>query len=106
LQVIEFDPGLNEKASVRRSLFTRPAKRSETPSGDWLQTSLVIPELGFCLGTRAQMLWLEDGHPIALVTRQATAHSLFSTLALRDGAPYFAWARAACSAMPPASELT
>ncbi|MGA7489992.1 MAG: gamma-glutamyltransferase, partial [Xanthobacteraceae bacterium] len=36
---------------------------SATPSGGWLQSSPVIPELGFCLGTRAQMFWLEEGHP-------------------------------------------
>src|SRR5581483_6512370 len=28
---------------------------SSTPSGGWLHSSPVIPELGFCLGTRAQM---------------------------------------------------
>src|ERR1700730_2515486 len=39
---------------------------SATPSGGWLQSSPVIPELGFCLGTRAQMFWLEEGHPAAL----------------------------------------
>ena len=35
---------------------------SATPSGGWLQSSPVIPDLGFCLGTRAQMFWLEEGH--------------------------------------------
>jgi gamma-glutamyltranspeptidase/glutathione hydrolase len=30
-----------------------------TPSGGWLWGAPVIPELGFCLGTRAQMFWLE-----------------------------------------------
>src|SRR5215813_11446072 len=38
---------------------------SATPSGGWLQSSPVIPELGFGLGTRAQMFWLEEGHPAA-----------------------------------------
>src|SRR5262249_32121608 len=33
---------------------------SATPSGGWLQSSPVIPELGFPLGTRLQMLWLEE----------------------------------------------
>ncbi|HEX7581748.1 MAG TPA: gamma-glutamyltransferase, partial [Gaiellaceae bacterium] len=32
-----------------------------TPSGGWLWGAPVIPELGFCLGTRAQMFWLEEG---------------------------------------------
>lgn len=34
---------------------------SVTPSGGWLQSSPVIPELGFALNSRAQMFWLEDG---------------------------------------------
>ena len=36
---------------------------SATPSGGWLQSSPVIPELGFCIGTRGQMFWLRDGLP-------------------------------------------
>src|SRR6185437_11108930 len=32
-----------------------------TPSGGWLQSSPVIPGLGFCLGTRAQMFALTPG---------------------------------------------
>ncbi len=39
---------------------------SATPSGGWLQSSPVIPALGFCLGTRAQMFTLDPGparHP-------------------------------------------
>ena len=47
---------------------------SATPSGGWLQSSPVIPELGFCLGTRAQMFWLEEGHPAVAGARQAAAH--------------------------------
>jgi gamma-glutamyltranspeptidase/glutathione hydrolase len=33
---------------------------SATPSGGWLQSSPVIPELGFPLGTRGQMSWLDE----------------------------------------------
>src|SRR5262249_56164699 len=39
---------------------------SSTPSGGWLQSSPVIPELGFSLGTPAQMFWLQYGHPASL----------------------------------------
>jgi gamma-glutamyltranspeptidase/glutathione hydrolase len=39
---------------------------SATPSGGWLQSSPAIPELGFPLGTRAQMMWLDDRAPSAL----------------------------------------
>src|SRR5207302_660471 len=44
---------------------------SATPSGGWLQSSPVIPELGFGLGTRGQMFWLEEGHPAARAPRRA-----------------------------------
>jgi gamma-glutamyltranspeptidase/glutathione hydrolase len=64
---------------------------SATPSGGWLQSSPVIPELGFCLGTRAQMFWLEEGHPAALAPGKRPRTTLSPTLALRDGAPYVAW---------------
>ncbi len=64
---------------------------SATPSGGWLQSSPVIPELGFCLGTRAQMFWLEDGHPASLAPGRRPRTTLSPTLALRDGEPYLAW---------------
>ena len=55
---------------------------SATPSGGWLQSSPVIPELGFCLGTRAQMFWLEEGHPAALAPGKRPRTTLSPTLAL------------------------
>jgi gamma-glutamyltranspeptidase/glutathione hydrolase len=64
---------------------------SATPSGGWLQSSPVIPELGFCLGTRAQQFWLEEGHPNALAPGKRPRTTLTPTLALRDGEPYLAW---------------
>jgi gamma-glutamyltranspeptidase/glutathione hydrolase len=33
---------------------------SATPSGGWLQSSPVIPALGFCLGSRLQISWLDE----------------------------------------------
>jgi len=62
-----------------------------TPSGGWLQSSPVIPELGFCLGTRGQMFWLEEGHPASLVPGKRPRTTLSPTLALRDGDAYLAW---------------
>ena len=38
-----------------------------TPSGGWLQSSPLIPELGFCLGNRGQMFWLDEDSPSTLV---------------------------------------
>ena len=64
---------------------------SATPSGGWLHSSPVIPELGFCLGTRAQMFWLEEGHPAALAPGKRPRTTLSPSLALRDGEPYLGW---------------
>ncbi|HEX5794672.1 MAG TPA: gamma-glutamyltransferase family protein [Geminicoccaceae bacterium] len=62
-----------------------------TPSGGWLQSSPVIPELGFCLGTRGQMLWLEEGRPASLAPGKRPRTTLSPSLALRDGEPYLAF---------------
>ena len=64
---------------------------SSTPSGGWLHSSPVIPDLGFPLGTRAQMFWLEEGHPASLAPGKRPRSTLTPTLALRDGEPYLAW---------------
>ncbi len=62
-----------------------------TPSGGWLQSSPVIPELGFPLGSRAQMFWLVDGHPAALAPHRRPRTTLSVGMALRDGEPYMVW---------------
>jgi gamma-glutamyltranspeptidase/glutathione hydrolase len=64
---------------------------SSTPSGGWLQSSPAIPELGFCLGTRAQMFWLDENHPAALAPGKRPRSTLSPTLALRDGEPHLVW---------------
>jgi gamma-glutamyltranspeptidase/glutathione hydrolase len=64
---------------------------SATPSGGWLQSSPVIPELGFGLGTRGQMFWLEENHPASLAPGKRPRTTLSPTMALRDGEPYLAW---------------
>ncbi|MEX2212224.1 MAG: gamma-glutamyltransferase family protein [Gaiellaceae bacterium] len=64
---------------------------SATPSGGWLQSSPVIPELGFPLGTRAQMFWLEAGHPSSLEPRKRPRTTLSPSLAFRGGDPYLAF---------------
>jgi gamma-glutamyltranspeptidase/glutathione hydrolase len=61
------------------------------PSGGWLQSSPTIPSLGFCLGTRAQMFWLQEGYPTTLKPGIRPRTTLSPTLALRDGAPYLAF---------------
>jgi len=64
---------------------------SATPSGSWLQSSPVIPTLGFGLGTRAQMFWLEPGLPNSLAPGKRPRTTLSPSLALRDGEPCLAF---------------
>lgn len=64
---------------------------SATPSGGWLQSSPLIPELGFCLGTRAQMFWLEEGLPNSLKPGKRPRTTLSPSMALRDGKPALAF---------------
>jgi gamma-glutamyltranspeptidase / glutathione hydrolase len=59
-----------------------------TPSGGWLQSSPVVPGLGWPLGTRAQMLWLDEGLPASLAPGKRPRTTLSPTLALRDGRPH------------------
>ncbi|MBW1600576.1 gamma-glutamyltransferase [Streptomyces sp. JJ66] len=62
-----------------------------TPSGGWLKSSPVVPGLGFPLGTRGQMAWLDPGHPNALAPGKRPRTTLSPSLVLRDGAPYLAF---------------
>lgn len=61
-----------------------------TPSGGWLQSSPVIPSLGFPLGTRLQMMWLEQGLPSSLVPGARPRTTLTPTMVLREGRPVVA----------------
>ena len=64
---------------------------SLTPSGGWLQSSPTIPELGFCLDSRGQMFWLEQGLPNSLAPRKRPRITLSPSMALRDGVPVLAF---------------
>lgn len=59
-----------------------------TPSGGWLQSSPVIPELGFCLGNRGQMFWLDEHSPSTLVPGKLPRTTLSPSLALKNEKPY------------------
>lgn len=63
---------------------------SATPSGGWLQSSPTIPGLGFCLGTRLQMMWLDESSPGRLEPGRRPRTTLTPTLVLRDGRPVMA----------------
>jgi gamma-glutamyltranspeptidase/glutathione hydrolase len=60
---------------------------SATPSGGWLQSSPTVPELGFCLGTRLQMTWLDPASPAALRPGRRPRTTLSPTMLLRGGEP-------------------
>ncbi len=64
---------------------------SATPSAGWLQSSPVIPELGFPMGTRGQIFWLTPGLPNSLAPRKRPRTTLSPSFALRDGQPWMAF---------------
>jgi gamma-glutamyltranspeptidase/glutathione hydrolase len=64
---------------------------SATPSGGWLQSNPTIPELGFCLGSRAQMFWLEPGLPNSLAGGKRPRTTLTPSMLTRDGVPVTAF---------------
>jgi gamma-glutamyltranspeptidase/glutathione hydrolase len=64
---------------------------SAMPSGGWLHASPVIPQLGFGLGTRLQMAWLEEGLPNTLAPGKRPRTTLSPTLVLRADEPVLAF---------------
>jgi gamma-glutamyltranspeptidase / glutathione hydrolase len=64
---------------------------SATPSGGWLQSSPTIPALGWPLGSRAQMFWLEEGLASSLAPGKRPRTTLSPGLVLRDGQPWLAY---------------
>jgi gamma-glutamyltranspeptidase/glutathione hydrolase len=64
---------------------------SATPSGGWLQSSPQIPELGFALGTRMQMFWLERGLPGSLAPGKRPRTTLTPSMSFKDGQAYMAF---------------
>jgi gamma-glutamyltranspeptidase/glutathione hydrolase len=59
-----------------------------TTSGGWIPSSPVIPGLGFPMGTRGQMFYLDPHHASALVPRKRPRTTLTPSLVLKDGKPW------------------
>ena len=59
-----------------------------TPSGGWLGTSPVIKGLGFPLGTRGQMFYLNPERPNALEPRKRPRATLTPSLVTQNGDPF------------------
>ena len=64
---------------------------STTPSGGWLQSSPIVPGIGFCLNSRAQMFWLKPGLPTSLAPGKRPRTTLTPSLALHEGRPTLAF---------------
>ncbi len=91
---VELAPGVGEPTrgdTVHLDVVDRWGNMvAATPSGGWLWGAPVIPALGFPLGTRAQMFWLEEGLPNSLEPRKRPRTTLSPTMAARDGEAYLA----------------
>ncbi len=64
---------------------------SVTPSGGWLRSSPVIPDLGFQLSNRGQIFTLEKGDPGGLEPGKRPRTTLSPGFASRCGKPYMAF---------------
>ncbi len=61
---------------------------ASTPSGGWIGSSPVVKGLGFPMGTRGQMFYLNPDRPNALAPRKRPRATLTPSLVLRDGQPH------------------
>ncbi len=61
---------------------------ASTPSGGWIPSSPVIAGLGFPLGTRGQMFYLNPGRPNALAPHKRPRATLTPSLVTRNGEPF------------------
>jgi gamma-glutamyltranspeptidase/glutathione hydrolase len=59
-----------------------------TPSGGWISSSPVVEGLGFPLGTRGQMFYLNPQRPNALAPRKRPRATLTPSLVTQDGDPF------------------
>jgi len=66
---------------------------SATPSGAWIQSSPVVEGLGFPLGTRGQMFYLDEDHPEKLEPGKRPSTTLTPSIALarETGLPHIAF---------------
>ncbi len=63
-----------------------------TPSGGWLGSNPVIPELGFPLGNRAMTFYLQpENHPNIVAPGKRPRTTISPSIATRDGKPWLAF---------------
>jgi gamma-glutamyltranspeptidase/glutathione hydrolase len=61
---------------------------SATPSGAWISSSPIIPGLGFCMNTRAQMFHLDPNHVESLQPGKRPSTTLSPSLVMKEEKPY------------------
>jgi len=61
---------------------------SATPSGAWIQSSPVIPKLGFPLGTRSQLFNLTPSHPNCIEPGKRPRTTLTPSLVFKNDKPW------------------
>jgi gamma-glutamyltranspeptidase/glutathione hydrolase len=64
---------------------------ASTPSGGWIGSSPVVRGLGFPVGTRGQMFYLDSRRPNALAGHKRPRATLTPTIVTRRGAPLMAF---------------
>jgi gamma-glutamyltranspeptidase/glutathione hydrolase len=64
---------------------------SATPSGGWFRSSPTIEGLGFPLGTRLQMFFLDPDHANSLQPGKRPRTTLTPSLVMKDGRPFMAF---------------
>ncbi|HUU28015.1 MAG TPA: gamma-glutamyltransferase family protein [archaeon] len=78
---------LDHGTTGTRAIDSQGNMFSATPSGGWIWSSPIIPGLGFCLGTRVQMFYLQEGLAKSLAGGKRPSTSLTPTLVMKDGRP-------------------
>jgi gamma-glutamyltranspeptidase/glutathione hydrolase len=78
---------LDHGTTGTRAIDSQGNMFSATPSGGWIWSSPIIPGLGFCLGTRVQMFYLEEGKAKSLAGGKRPSTSLTPTLVMKEGKP-------------------
>ena len=59
-----------------------------TCSGGWIPSSPVVPGVGFPMGTRGQMFFLDPHRPAVIAPRKRPRTTLTPSLVLKDGKPF------------------
>ncbi len=89
LSLAPVEPGLKDDGTTGvRAVDSHGTIFSSTPSGGWPASSPIVPGLGFCLGSRVQMFYLEEGLAKSLAPGKQPSTSLTPSLVMKDGRPW------------------